>query len=134
MLVVATVGYLLSVWAWALPAPLAPALRDNLGLTPVQQALLVALPVVVGSVGRVPVGALTDRFGGRVVFLILVLATIAVLVELAAVGQRSVAGLMVGVTLLGVAGTTFAAGVPFVSAWFPETGRGLALDVGASPC
>jgi MFS family permease len=68
MLAIATLGFALNFWAWALLSPLAPKLKDNLHLTAVQQALVVAVPVVVGSLGRIPVGALTDRFGGRLMF------------------------------------------------------------------
>ena len=62
----ATVGFLVNFWAWALISPLGVAYREQLGLTAFQQALLVAVPVIVGSVGRIPVGALTDRLGARV--------------------------------------------------------------------
>src|SRR3954451_14959874 len=127
MLGAAAAGYLLTAWAWALLGPLAPLLRDSLGLTPLEQALVVAVPVVVGAVGRVPIGALTDRFGGRAVFLLVACATVVALVELATVGSRSLSGLMIGAVLLGIAGTMFAAGVPFVGAWFPGAHRGLAL-------
>ena len=68
MLGLATVGFLVNFWAWALISPLGVAYREQLGLTAFQQALLVAVPVIVGSVGRIPVGALTDRLGARVVF------------------------------------------------------------------
>jgi NNP family nitrate/nitrite transporter-like MFS transporter len=63
MLGLATVGFAVNLWAWALLSPLGPRFKDSLQLTAFQQALLVAVPVVVGSVGRIPVGALTDRFG-----------------------------------------------------------------------
>lgn len=128
MLVLVSVGYVLSVWAWGLLSPLAPVLRDAAGLTGIEQALVVAVPVLVGCVGRVPVGALADRFGGRAILLMVTGATIAALAELA-VGYRSVAGLLTGAALLGVAGTAFAAGVQFVSGWFPGPGRGLAIGV-----
>src|SRR5690242_15625835 len=62
MLGLATVGFAVNFWAWALLSPLAPKFKDALHLTAFQQALLVAVPVVVGSLGRIPVGALTDRF------------------------------------------------------------------------
>ena len=68
MLGLATLGFALCFWAWALLSPLAVSFTAALHLTPFQQALLVAVPVVVGSLGRIPVGALTDRFGGRVMF------------------------------------------------------------------
>ncbi|HET6532651.1 MAG TPA: MFS transporter [Actinoplanes sp.] len=129
MLAIATVGYLLSAWAWALLAPLAPLLRDSLDLTAIQQALVVSIPVVVGALGRVPVGALTDRFGARATFLLVAAVTIAALLVLTAVVDRSAAGLLIGAGLLGVAGTMFAVAVPFVSARFAGARRGLALGV-----
>jgi NNP family nitrate/nitrite transporter-like MFS transporter len=129
MLAVALAGYLLTAWAWALVDPLVPLLRGPLGLSPLQQALVVAVPVVVGTLGRIPAGALADRFGGRVVFLLVAAATLVALLELAVFGHRSVPGLMTGAVLVGVAGSTFAVAVPFVSAWFPAAHRGLALGV-----
>ena len=87
------------------------------------------MPVIVGSLGRIPVGALTDRFGGRVMFPALSLITIAPVLYLGFFGRSSLASLLVGGFFLGVAGTVFAVGVPFVSAWFPPERRGLALGV-----
>src|SRR5919199_5381920 len=75
MLGVATVGFAVNFWAWALLSPLGPGFKEALGLSAFQQALLVAVPVVVGSVGRIPVGALTDRYGGRVMFPLVSLST-----------------------------------------------------------
>src|SRR3954453_20014781 len=66
MLATATVGFAVNFWAWALLSPLGPRFKDALDLSAFQQALLVAVPVVVGSIGRIPVGALTDRFGARI--------------------------------------------------------------------
>jgi NNP family nitrate/nitrite transporter-like MFS transporter len=129
MLVLATVGFAVNFWAWALLSPLAPKLKDALQLSPFQQALLVAVPVVVGSVGRIPVGALADRFGGRIMFPLVSLATIAPVLYLGLSGHTSLAGLLVGGFFLGIGGTAFAVGVPFVNAWFPPERRGLAIGV-----
>ncbi|MFG3490574.1 MFS transporter [Streptomyces sp. NPDC047972] len=65
MLFLATTGFALCFWAWALLAPLGPRLRDDLGLSSFEQSLVVAVPVVVGALGRIPAGALTDRWGAR---------------------------------------------------------------------
>ncbi|MFC7533589.1 nitrate/nitrite transporter [Actinoplanes sp. GCM10030250] len=128
MLVLALSAYLLTTWAWSLLAPLAPLLSDAAGLTPLRQALLVALPVIVGTLSRIPAGALSDRFGARTVFLLIIAVTIAALLILATAGRRSPAALLAAAGLLGVAGGTFAAAVPFVSAWFPSR-RGLAIGI-----
>ncbi len=129
MLGMATVGFAVNFWAWALLSPLAPRFKEALHLSPFQQALLVAVPVVVGSLGRIPVGALTDRFGGRVMFPLVSLATIVPVLYLGLAGHASLAGLLVGGFFLGIGGTAFAVGVPFVNAWFPPARRGLAIGI-----
>src|SRR5512143_20036 len=71
MLAMATIGFAVNFWAWALISPLGPLFREKgtLGkLTESDVALMVAVPVIVGSLGRIVVGALTDKFGGRVMF------------------------------------------------------------------
>jgi MFS transporter, NNP family, nitrate/nitrite transporter len=129
MLALATVGFAVNFWAWALLSPLGPRYKESLGLTAAQQALLVAVPVVLGSVGRIPVGALTDRFGGRVMFPLVSVATIVPVLYLGLAGRDSLAGLLVGGFFLGIGGTAFAVGVPLVNAWFPPEQRGLAVGV-----
>lgn len=129
MLVMAAVGFALNFWAWALLSPLGPHFKTALHLTSFQQALLVAVPVVVGSLGRIPVGALTDRHGGRVMFPAISFATILPVLFLGQFGYHSYAGLLVGGFFLGIAGTAFAVGVPFVNAWFPPHRRGFAVGV-----
>jgi MFS transporter, NNP family, nitrate/nitrite transporter len=129
MLGLAALGFAVNFWAWALISPLGVHFRDALHLGAFQQALLVAVPVVVGSLGRIPVGALTDRFGARIMFPTVSLATIVPVLFLGLVGHSSYAALLVGGFFLGIAGTAFAVGVPFVSAWFPPARRGLAVGV-----
>lgn len=128
MLALATVGFLLCFWAWALLSPLGAALRDELGLTSLQQSLLVAVPVLVGSLGRIPVGALTDRFGARVMFPAVSAATIVPVLFVGLLGD-TYARLLIGGFFLGIGGTAFAVGVPFVNAWFPPARRGLAIGI-----
>lgn len=129
MLAIATVGFAVNFWAWALLSPLGPLFKEDLGLNSFQQALLVAVPVVVGSVGRIPVGVLTDRYGGRVMFPLVSAATIVPVLFLGLVGNTSLAALLIGGSFLGIGGTAFAVGVPFVNAWFPPQRRGLAIGV-----
>lgn len=128
MLALATLGFLVAFWAWSLLAPLAPALRQELDLTPFQQSLVVATPVLVGSLGRIPIGALTDRAGARVMFPLVTAATILPVLYLGHVAD-SLAEVLLGGFLLGLGGTTFAIGVPFVNSWYPPGRRGLALGV-----
>ncbi|TCO20405.1 NNP family nitrate/nitrite transporter-like MFS transporter [Kribbella steppae] len=132
MLAMATAGFALNFWAWALLSPLGPLFRteNTLGrLSESDVALLVAVPVIVGSLGRIPVGALTDRFGGRVMFPLVSSATIIPILFVGFVGLESFTGMLIGGFFLGIGGTTFAVGVPFVNAWFPPERRGLAIGV-----
>lgn len=129
MLALATLGFAVNFWAWALLSPLAPRLKESLGLSPFEQSLLVAVPVIVGSVGRIPVGGLTDRFGGRVMFPVVSAATIVPVIFIGYLGNDSLAALLAGGFFLGIGGTAFAVGVPFVNAWFPPAKRGLAIGI-----
>jgi NNP family nitrate/nitrite transporter-like MFS transporter len=132
MLALATLGFAVNFWAWALISPLGPLFRDKgtLGtLSESDVALMVAVPVLVGSLGRILVGALTDRYGGRVMFPLISAVTIVPVVFLAFVALDSYALILVGGFFLGIAGTAFAVGVPFVNAWFPPERRGLAVGI-----
>ena len=129
MLALATIGFAVNLWAWALLSPLGPRLTESLGLTSFQQALIVAVPVIVGSLGRIPVGALTDRYGARVMFPLISFVTIVPVLFLGLTGHTSLTALLVGGFFLGTGGTAFSVGVPFVNAWFPPHRRGLAVGV-----
>lgn len=132
MLALATIGFAVNFWAWALLSPLGPLFRTTGALGKLSEgdvALLVAVPVIVGSLGRIPVGAMTDRFGGRVMFPIVSAATIIPVLFIGLFGLDSYGALLVGGFFLGISGTSFAVGVPFVNAWFPPERRGLAVGI-----
>jgi NNP family nitrate/nitrite transporter-like MFS transporter len=129
MLAMATVGFAVNFWAWALLSPLGAGLKDSLHVSSFAQALIVAVPVIVGSLGRIPVGALTDRFGGRVMFPVVSLVTILPVLFIGLIGHSSLTAVLIGGFFLGIAGTAFAVGVPFVNAWFPPERRGLAVGI-----
>lgn len=132
MLVTATIGFAVNFWAWALISPLGPMFRTNGDLGTLSEsdvALMVAVPVVVGSLGRIPVGALTDRYGGRIMFPLITAITIVPVLFLAFFALDSYALILFGGFFLGIAGTAFAVGVPFVNAWFPPERRGFAVGV-----
>ncbi|WUL25627.1 NarK/NasA family nitrate transporter [Streptomyces sp. NBC_00353] len=127
-LVVATIGFGLTFWAWNLIAPLSGDYKERLGLSSFEQSLLVAVPVLVGSLGRIAAGAFTDKYGARLMFpLVSALTIVPVLLLIPA---RNSYGAMLAVGfLLGLGGTTFAIGIPLVNSWFPPSDRGLALGV-----
>jgi MFS transporter, NNP family, nitrate/nitrite transporter len=127
-LALGTAAFVACFYAWSLLGPLGPDLQDQLGLSDFELSMIVAVPVILGSVLRVPFGVLTDRYGGRRVFLGLLGFTPAPLVALALWHDSLAAILLLGL-LLGVAGASFAIGVPFVSRWYPPERQGFALGV-----
>ena len=129
-LALATWVFAITFWAWNLIGPLAVRYTEDLGLSATQKSLLIATPVLVGAVGRVPVGALTDRFGGRRLLAVLpFLSIVPVLLVMWAGSVESYPLLLVFGFFLGIAGTSFAAGIPFVNAWYEPARRGFATGL-----
>lgn len=128
MLGLALLGFLIGFWAWGLISPLAPSYTEKFSLSAVEASILVAVPVIVGSLGRIPVGALTDRYGARTLFPIISALTIVPVLLVGFVGTSYPLLLVFGF-LLGLGGTVFAIGVPFVNAWYPPERRGTAVGI-----
>jgi len=126
-LAVATIGILLNFWAWGLISPLGPRYKDDLGLSSFQQSFLVAVPVLVGALGRIPAGALTDKYGARL--MVPTISFLTVLPVLALSVFDSFGMLLVVGFVLGIGGSFFAVGVPYVNAWFPPHRRGTAIGI-----
>lgn len=126
-LLLATGAFALCFTAWSLIAPFAKTFKTDLHLSYTEALLLTAVPVVLGSLLRVPLGILTDRYGGRIVFSAL-LAFSALPAILFGYAHAYWALIAVGF-LLGVAGASFAVGVPFVAGWYRRERQGFALGV-----
>ncbi|MEX2387248.1 MAG: MFS transporter, partial [Phycisphaeraceae bacterium] len=104
-----------------------PIVRERLGLTPMQVSVAIALPVLLGSLGRIPLGMLTDRFGGRAVFSVVMVCSLVPAVVLGFVD--SYVGLLVCGFFVGLALASFSVGVGFVSGWYPPQKQGMALGI-----
>jgi NNP family nitrate/nitrite transporter-like MFS transporter len=126
-LALGTVSFTLCFAVWGLISAFAPQFRKLFQLTATQTAALVAAPVLLGSLARIPAGMLTDRLGGRRVFsaLMILSAIPAFLVPLAG----SFLQLLSIAFFLGLAGSSFAVGVGYVSRWAPAEKQGGALGV-----
>jgi NNP family nitrate/nitrite transporter-like MFS transporter len=122
-----TISFTVCFAAWGLISAFAPRFREILHLTTSETALLIAVPVLLGSLARIPMGILTDRFGGRAVFSIL-MAAVAVPVWLVP-QQPTYLSLLTVAFLLGLAGSSFAIGVGYVSRWTPPDRQGSVLGV-----
>jgi MFS transporter, NNP family, nitrate/nitrite transporter len=126
-LVLATISFAVSFAAWGLVGGLASVFSGLYHLTASQTALLVAVPVLLGSLVRLPMGILTDRFGGRLVFTALLgFSSLAVFVVPL---TNSYGSLLGAAFLVGMAGSSFSVGAAFVSRWTPAARQGTALGV-----
>jgi nitrate/nitrite transporter NarK len=70
-LALGTISFTICFAAWGLVSAFAPAFRQLFHLPASETALLVAVPVLLGSLARIPMGMLTDRYGARLVFALL---------------------------------------------------------------
>ena len=117
-------------WAWNLIGPMSTTYANDMHLSSIQASLLVATPILVGSLGRLVSGALTDRFGGRALLIGVTLASIVPVLAVGFAGTiRSYPLLIVFGFFLGVAGTIFAVGIPFSNNWYEPARRGFATGV-----
>lgn len=126
----ATIASTIGFWAWMLIGPMQGYYAKEMNLNEGQISLMVAAPVLVGAIGRIFVGAFTDRFGGRRMFTFLLLVSVPAVLLVALAGSiASYPLLIIAGTYLGVAGTIFAAGIPFSSAWYEPNRRGFANGI-----
>ena len=121
----------LSFMIWVLLGALGVSISETLGLSAAEKGLMVAIPILSGSLMRIPLGLLSDRFGGRRVGLGMLLALFIPLF----VGWRSGTSLDVLVAvglMLGVAGASFAVVLPLASRWYPPERQGLVMGIAAA--
>ena len=102
-----------------------PILSKQMHLSPVQKSIAVALPVLLGSLGRIPLGMLTDRFGGRSVFSFVMLISIIPAFLMGTVHDYQ--HLLIYGFFIGIALASFSVGVGFVSGWYSAERQGFAL-------
>ena len=122
-----TLGFTILFAVWVVFAIVGLEIRKELRLTDTEFATLVALPVLTGSLLRLPMGMLTDWFGGRPLFTALI-AFSALPLLLLTVAHAYWHYLVLGL-FIGLAGTSFAIGIAYTSAWFPQRLQGTALGV-----
>ena len=127
VLVASTIAFTICFAVWMMFAVIGIPIKKTLGLNATQFGLLTATPVLTGSLVRVPLGMWTDRFGGRVVFFALMLATV-VPIWLISYATEFWHFLVLGL-FVGVAGGSFSVGTPYVARWFKKERQGLAMGV-----
>ena len=127
VLAMSTMAFSACFAIWVIFSIIGIPIKELLDLTDTQFGLLISMPILTGSLMRLPVGILTDRYGGRNVFAILLLS---VIIPLYLIGSATeywqflVLGLFVG-----VAGASFTVGVTYTARWYPPARRGLAMGI-----
>jgi NNP family nitrate/nitrite transporter-like MFS transporter len=122
-----TIAFTLCFAVWTIFAIIGIRIKQDLGLTETEFGLLVGMPVLTGSLVRLVLGIWTNRYGGRLVYTLTMLASAAATFALAyahTYPELLIAGLGVG-----LAGGSFAVGVAYVSPFFPAQKQGTALGI-----
>ncbi len=122
-----TASFTVCFMVWMMFAVIGIPIKAALGLNETEFGILVAMPVLTGSLIRLPLGMLADRFGGRIVFFVLMLSTILPIYLIAYCTQYwhyLVTGLFVG-----AAGGAFTVGIAYCARWFPKNQQGAAMGI-----
>jgi len=127
VLIVSTFAFTICFMVWMMFAVLGVPLQKILGLNETQTMILAATPVLSGSLIRVPLGIWTDKYGGRMVFFVLMIATVIPIYMMqyaTAYWHFIVIGLFIG-----LAGGSFSVGTPYVARWFERDQQGMAMGI-----
>lgn len=127
VVVMSTFAFTVCFMIWMMFAVIGIPIKQTLGLNETQFGILVAMPVLTGSLIRLPLGMWTDKFGGRLVFFLLMISTtipIWMISRATEYWHFLLTGLFVG-----VAGGSFTVGISYCARWFPKERQGLAMGI-----
>ncbi len=122
-----TLSFTVCFMVWMMFAVIGIPIKQSLGLNETQFGILVAMPVLTGSLIRVPLGMLTDRYGGRIVFFILMLSTVFPIWLISRATEFW--HFLVLSLFVGCAGGSFAVGIAYCARWFERERQGLAMGI-----
>lgn len=127
VLISSTVAFTVCFMIWMMFAVLGIPIQQALDLNETQFGLLAATPVLTGSLVRLPLGIMTDKYGGRIVFFVLMLATV-LPIFLMGYADQYWQFLLLGL-FVGLAGGSFSVGIAYVAKWFEADKQGFAMGV-----
>ena len=122
-----TLAFTVCFAVWTIFSIIGVRIKTELGLSETEFGLLIGTPILSGSLSRIVLGIWTDRFGGRVVFTVTMLATSAATLLLAFATTYS--QMLAAALGVGFAGGSFAVGVAYVSRFYPQQRQGTALGI-----
>ncbi|CAG7641628.1 hypothetical protein PAESOLCIP111_04252 [Paenibacillus solanacearum] len=117
-----TVSLVLGFMVWVILSSLMPFIKEDIQLTPSQLAWVTAIPVLFGSVMRVPIGYWTNRYGARKLFMISFVLLLAPVFWISR--ADSFADLIIGGFFLGIGGAIFSVGVTSLPKYYPKERHG----------
>lgn len=124
---ISTLAFTVCFAVWTIFSIIGVKIKQELGLTETEFGLLIGTPILTGSLSRIFLGIWTDRFGGRLVFTLTMLATSVATVLLAF--AQTYPQMIAAALGVGLAGGSFAVGVTYVSRFFPQKRQGTALGI-----
>ncbi|MDD5002083.1 MAG: MFS transporter, partial [Thiomonas arsenitoxydans] len=127
VLIVSTWAFMVCFMVWMMFAVIGIPIKKTLGLNATEFGLLTAMPVLSGSLIRVPLGIWTDRYGGRIVFAAIMAVTV-IPIWMLSYATQYWQYLTIGL-FIGLAGGSFSVGTPYVARWFPKERQGLAMGI-----
>ena len=122
-----TIAFTVCFMIWMMFAVLGIPIQEALGLNETEFGLLAATPVLTGSLIRLPLGIMTDKYGGRIVFFCLLIATV-IPIFLMSYATQYWHFLVIGL-FVGLAGGSFSVGTPYVARWFERDQQGMAMGI-----
>ncbi len=112
---------------WMIFSIIGVKIKQELGLSETQFGILVATPVLTGSISRIFLGVWTEQYGGRLVFTLQMLATAVACWMLSSVETYAV--FLIAALGVGLAGGSFIVGIAYTSQWFEKERQGTALGI-----
>lgn len=122
-----TLSFTVCFMIWMIFAVIGIPIKEALGLNETQFGLMAATPVLTGALSRLPLGMMTDRFGGRIVLFCLMLSTV-IPIYMISMATRYWHFLVVGL-FVGLAGGSFSVGIAYVAKWFDKKNQGFAMGI-----
>ncbi len=127
VVIMSTLAFTVCFMIWMMFAVIGIPITQSLGLNETQFGLLIAMPVLTGSLIRLPLGMWTDRLGGRIVFFVLMVSTI-LPIWMISLATEFWQFLLIGL-FVGIAGGSFTVGIAYCARWFSKNQQGLAMGI-----
>ncbi len=122
-----TLAFTVCFAVWTIFSIIGVQIKADLGLTDTQFGLLAGTPILTGSLSRIFLGIWTDQYGGRIVYVLTMLAAAAATFALSYATTYET--MLLAALGVGLAGGSFAVGVAYVSKWYPKEKQGTALGI-----